>query len=140
MRRCQVQDARQSRQFLGDRAPSTYGALAPCDKVIEAVFVTMALKKIFPRLGEVFKPGCVLSSNTDVLNMRISCQLSVRSRCMPLPTLDRTSTCQSSSTSLKRQDHVECRPQANLFGDVELVWHTKGVFDTEVSAMPRPLA
>ena len=86
-------------QFLGDRAPSTYGALAPCDKVIEAVFVTMALKKIFARLGEVFKPGCVLSSNTDVLNMRISCQLSVRSRCMPLPTLDRTSTCQSSSAS-----------------------------------------
>ena len=48
-------------QFLGNMTPSTtYDALAPCDKVIEAVFETMALKKIFARLGKVFKPGCIL--------------------------------------------------------------------------------
>ena len=92
----------------------------------------MALKKIFVRLGEVFKPGCILSSNTDVLNMKIFGQLSVALPFMPLPT--------SSSASLDQARPRRVQTQANLFGDVELVWHTKGVLNTESSAMPRPVA
>ena len=44
--------------------------------------------------------------------------------------------CQSSSASLDQVRPRRVQTQANLFGDVELVWHTEGVLNTEGSAMP----
>ncbi|HLX01240.1 MAG TPA: 3-hydroxyacyl-CoA dehydrogenase NAD-binding domain-containing protein [Trinickia sp.] len=49
---------------------TSYGALAPADLVIEAVFEDMAVKKaVFAELDRVCKPGAVLATNTSYLDI-----------------------------------------------------------------------
>jgi 3-hydroxyacyl-CoA dehydrogenase len=64
-------DAGQAERAVALLTPTLdFGALAPCDLVIEAVYESMDVKKeVFGRLDTTVKPGAILASNTSYLDI-----------------------------------------------------------------------
>ncbi|WP_420381850.1 3-hydroxyacyl-CoA dehydrogenase NAD-binding domain-containing protein [Novosphingobium sp.] len=64
-------DAAQAEAAIALLTPTLdFGALAPCDLVIEAVYESMDVKKeVFGRLDKTVKPGAILASNTSYLDI-----------------------------------------------------------------------
>ncbi|WP_428332048.1 3-hydroxyacyl-CoA dehydrogenase NAD-binding domain-containing protein [Novosphingobium sp.] len=64
-------DAAQAETAIALLTPTLdFGALAPCDLVIEAVYESMDVKKeVFGRLDKTVKPGAILASNTSYLDI-----------------------------------------------------------------------
>ena len=64
-------DAEQAERAVGLLTPTLdFGALAPCDLVIEAVYESLDVKKeVFGRLDTTVKAGAILASNTSYLDI-----------------------------------------------------------------------
>jgi 3-hydroxyacyl-CoA dehydrogenase len=73
-------DAAQAEHAIGLLTPTLdFGALQPCDLVIEAVYESMDVKKsVFTRLDQTVKPGAILASNTSYLDVDVIADVTQR--------------------------------------------------------------